>query len=459
MSQEYSRGERQPGVQDGAQLGASFEAHNSESYGGREGRAFEERNAKLAHEVVDKKSHAWIWILLILLIAAAVFFLRRNKDDKSAGAGAAGGKAGGGRGQQGPPAITTAESKTGDMPVYINALGTVTPTNTVTVYSQITGRVLSVHYQEGQLVRKGQPLIDVDPAPYEATLRQAEGTLEHDLAVLAQARIDYDRYKAAYARNAIAKQQVDDQEQAVKQYEGTVKTDQGTVLYDQVQLSYCHIVSPITGRVGLRLVDPGNTVFSGTGSTLAVITQVSPITVVFNVSEDDLPAVQAQLKGKRQLEVDAFDRSNANQLEAGTLNSLNNQIDTTTGTIKFRASFQNADLTLFPNQFVNARLLVNTLKSVTLVPTVAVQHNGTAAFVYVVKAGADGKGPTVAVQPITTQSNDANNTAVTGLDANTTLATSGFDRLENGAEVTTKQAGQKGADSKPSATATGAPSR
>lgn len=455
MSQEYGRSERQPGVQDGAQLGASFEAHNSQSYGGREGRAFKDQNAKLAHEVVDQKpSHAWIWITAILVIAAVVFFVRRSSGDKPA-AGAAGG-AGGGRGQQGPAAITTADSKTGDMNVYINALGTVTPTNTVTVYSQITGRVLSVHYQEGQLVRKGQPLIDVDPSPYEATLRQAEGTLQHDLAVLAQARIDYDRYKAAYARNAIAKQTVDDQEQAVKQYEGTVKTDQGTVLYDQVQLAYCHIVAPITGRVGLRLVDPGNTVFSGTGSTLAVITQVSPITVVFNVSEDNLPPVQAQLKGKHVLTVDAFDRSNANKLETGSLTSLNNQIDTTTGTIKFRASFQNADLTLFPNQFVNARLLLSTLKATTLVPSVAVQHNGTAAFVYIVKPGADNKPSTVAVQPVIVLSSDADNTAVQGLEANTPLATSGFDRLENGAEVSTKQPGQKG-DAKPSAT--GAPSR
>ena len=228
-------------------------------------------------------------------------------------------------------------------------------------------------------------------------MTQAEGNLEHDQGVLAQARMDLKRYQAAYARNAIAKQQLDDQEQVVKQDEGTVKADQGTVAYDQVQLAYCHIVAPISGKVGLRLVDPGNTIFSGSSSTLVVITQLQPITVVFNVSEDDLPQVQAQLKGGRTLEVDAFDRSNEKQIEAGKLTSLDNEVDTTTGTVKFRATFPNQNLSLFPNQFVNARLLVRTLRKVTLVPSAAVQHNGTAAFVYIVK-------PTKrsAVQQITT---------------------------------------------------------
>ena len=192
--------------------------------------------------------------------------------------------------------------------------------------------------------------------------------------------MDLQRYQEAYAKNAIAKQQLDDQEQVVVQYEGTVKADQGTVAYDQVQLEYCHIVSPINGRVGLRLVDPGNTIFSGSSSTLVVITQLQPITVVFNVSEDDLPRVQTQLVGDNKLEVDVFDRANDNQLESGNLTSLDNQVDTTTGTVRFRAEFPNKDHELFPNQFVNARLLVQLLKGVTLVPSAAVQHNGTAAF-------------------------------------------------------------------------------
>jgi multidrug efflux system membrane fusion protein len=296
---------------------------------------------------------------------------------------------------------------------------------------------MAVHYQEGQLVKTGDPLVDIDPRPYEATLQQAQGSLQHDQGVLAQARIDLARYQAAWAKNAIAKQTLDDQEQAVVQYEGTVKADEGAVAYDKVQLEYCHIVAPITGRAGLRLVDPGNTVFSGTGSTLVVLTQLQPITVVFNVSEDDLPQVQAQLTGGRTLKVDIFDRSGDKQIESGQLTSLDNQIDTTTGTVKFRANIPNKNLVLFPNQFVNARLLVRTLRNAVLVPSAAVQHNGTSAFVYVVQPN-----NTVTVQNITTQTSNEQVTAVQGVNAGVTLATSGFDRLENGAQVLVRPQGQ-----------------
>ena len=231
----------------------------------------------------------------------------------------------------------------------------------MTIYPQVSGRVVSVNYKEGQIVRKGQSLIEIDPRPYQATLDQAQGTLKRDQGVLSQAQIDLARYQAAFARNAIAKQQLDDQQQVVEQDKGTVLADQGTVDYDKVQLAYCHITSPISGRVGLRLVDPGNIVFSGTGTTLAVVTQLQPITVVFNVSEDALPQIQDQLHTRRALAVDAFDRSNDKKLSSGLLNSVDNVIDTATGTVKFRANFGNRDLVLFPNQFVNARLLVKTL--------------------------------------------------------------------------------------------------
>jgi multidrug efflux system membrane fusion protein len=336
----------------------------------------------------------------------------------------------GGRGQQGNATITAGQSRTGEMGVYVDALGTVTPIYTITVYSQITGRVIDVHYREGQMVRKGEPLIDIDPRPYQATLRQAQGTLQHDQGLLAQARMDLQRYQDASARNAIAKQQLDDQAQLVTQYEGTVKADQGTVAYDAVQLEYCHIVAPIAGRVGLRLVDPGNTVFAGSGATLIVITQLQPITVVFNVSEDDLPRVQAQLQGDNKLPVDVFDRSNSHLIESGVLASLDNQVDTTTGTVRFRGELPNKQLELFPNQFVNARLLVQMLKGVTLVPAVAIQHNGTNDFVYVVKPD-----DTVTVQNVTALAGNEQDTAVTGLSPGVNIATSGFDRLENGAHV------------------------
>ncbi len=369
----------------------------------------------------------WVWVIALLVLG--LFLVHHFTKGPTAAAG-------GGR-NQGSATITVGESKTGDIGIYVNALGTVTPIYTVSIYSQITGRVMEVHYQEGQMVKKGQALVEVDPRPSEATLRQAEGSLQHDQGLLAQARMDLQRYKDAFAKNAIARQQLDDQEQTVVQYEGTVKADEGTVAYDKVQLEYCHIVSPINGRVGLRLVDPGNTVFAGANSTLAVITELQPITVVFNVSEDDLPRVQAQLSAGNKLAVDVYDRANEHHLEAGTLTSLDNQVDTTTGTVRFRAEFSNQDMALFPNQFVNARLLVQMLKGVTLVPTPAIQHNGSTDFVYIVKPD-----DTVAVQNVTTLTTNETDTAIKGLDAGVKIATTGFDRLENGAHVQVRTPGQ-----------------
>ena len=349
----------------------------------------------------------------------------------SAGKGAAGAS---GRGAQGA-AITVGQSKTGNMNIYVDALGTVTPTNTITLYSQITGRVMAVYYHEGQMVQAGDPLVDIDPRPSEATLSQSEGTLQHDQSVLAQARMDLQRYQLAWDRNAIAKQQLDDQAATVAQYEGTVKADEGTVAYDRIASGYCHIVAPITGRVGLRLVDPGNTVFAGTASTLVVITQLQPITVVFNVSEDDLAQVQAQLKNGRQLEVDAYDRANEKKIEAGKLTSLDNEVDTATGTVKFRAEFPNTNLSLFPNQFVNARLLVRTLTGVTTrLHFSFLQQNGTSAFAYIVNP--DNK---VSVQQVTVLAIDDQNTAVQGVNPGVNLAQR-FDRLENGVQVAVRQA-------------------
>ena len=376
----------------------------------------------------------WFTVVAILLLALFVLYHYTRSPTPPAG----------GRAQPGNAAITAGQSRTGDLGIYVNALGTVTPTYTVTLYSQITGRVMEVHYREGQRVRQGEPLIDIDARPYQATLKQAQGILQHDEGLLAQAKMDLQRYQDAYARNAIAKQQLDDQTQTVVQYQGTVKADQGTVAYDQVQLEYCHIVAPIAGRVGLRLVDPGNTVFAGNGSTLAVITQLQPITVVFNVSEDDLPQVQAQLQGETKLSVDVFDRANDHRIESGTLTSLDNQVDTTTGTVRFRAEFPNSKLALFPNQFVNARLLVRMLKGVTLVPTVAIQHNGTNDFVYVVKPD-----NTVAVQNVTALTSNEQDTAVKGLNTGVNIATTGFDRLENGAHVAVRIPAQRQAQHPP----------
>jgi multidrug efflux system membrane fusion protein len=476
MEMEQQQNDHTPSPhEDKEELARSFEGQGSPSYGGDLGVSFEQHNSSPEMWVDHrKKSHLWVWVVVFLAILLAIFLIVRLTGKKPAGTAA--GAGGHGKGQQGPAAITIGESHTGNINIYDDALGTVTPVLTVTLYSQITGKVMSVHYKEGQIVHKGDPLVDIDPRPYEATLEQAQGTLQHDQGILAEAKIDLDRYRAAYARNAIAKQQLDDQEQVVIQDEGTVQTDQGTVQYDKVQLSYCHITAPITGRVGLRLVDPGNTVFSGSSSTLVVITQLQPITVVFNVSEDDLPQVESALKTSKSLEVDAYDRANEKLIEKGKLSSLDNQIDTTTGTLKFRATFQNKTLDLFPNQFVNARLLVKTLTNAVLVPTAAVQHNGTAAFVYIVSKGApagpkpaassakpaegEPKQPaadgTVTVQPINVLTSNENETAVQGLNSGVTVATSGFDRLENKAAVQLPKQGQKkqGQAATPSSTAT-----
>src|ERR1700720_946712 len=225
----------------------------------------------------------------------------------------------------------------------------------------LTDTVLAVHYREGQVIHKGDPLLDIDPRPYQAQLQQAEGLLDHDRGVLKQAEIDLARYREALTSHAVAKQILDDQEQAVVQDQGAVKFDLGQVQYAVVQLSYCHITAPTSGRVGLRLVDSGNTVFAGSSNALGVITELQPITVVFNVAEDHLGEIQTQLRQHKPFAVEAFDRSAVTKLAVGSLLSLDNQIDTSTGTVRFRGQFDNRDLTLFPNQFVNTRLLVKTL--------------------------------------------------------------------------------------------------
>ena len=325
----------------------------------------------------------------------------------------------------------------GDMGVYIDALGTVTPISTVNIYSQVSGRVLMVHYREGQVVHRGDPLLDIDPRPYQAQLQQAEGLLDHDRGVLKQAEIDLARYREAFTSHAVAKQILDDQEQAVVQDQGAVKFDLGQVQYAEAQLSYCHITAPTSGRVGLRLVDSGNTVFAGSSSALLVITQLQPITVVFNVAEDHLGEVQTQLRQRKLLVVEAFDRSAVTKLAVGSLLTLDNQVDTSSGTVRFRGEFDNRDLTLFPNQFVNARLLVKTLKGSVLIPSAAIQRNGTQAFVFVVDKNA------VLVRNITERSTDGDTTAVEGLRVGELVALSSFDKLQEGTPVKVESSSQR----------------
>jgi multidrug efflux system membrane fusion protein len=365
-----------------------------------------------------------VWIALLLIFAVAFLLILRHHDDTTNAAASRGRGAGGG-----PVALTTATAKQGNLGVYLDAIGTVTPVYTSSITSQVNGVIMAVHYKEGQIVRKGEALVDIDSRPYRATLLQAQGTLERDENVLAQAKMDLDRYRAAWARDAIPKQTLDDQEKLVLQDEGLVKIDQGTVQFDQIQVDYCHITAPFAGRVGLRLVDPGNVVQNTGATTLVVITQLQPITIIFTLPEDYLGQVQPRLRQHANLAVDAFDRTAQKQIASGTLLTLDNQIDTTTGTVKARASFANKDSLLFPNEFVNTRLLVNTLQGATLVPTSAIQHNGAVAFVYVIQNNI------AHMRTIQAGVTDGNTTQVTGINPGDVLADSSFDKLQDKSKI------------------------
>jgi len=375
-----------------------------------------------------------IWILLLLVLVLAVVLIWRHLAAAKKVAPA--------------PAkitITSATAKKGDIGVYLDAIGTVTPVYTDSITSQVNGLVTAVHFKEGQLVGKGDPLIDIDSRTYRANLLQAQGALERDQNVLAQAQMDLERYRDAWARNAIAKQVLDDQEKLVQEDEGTVKNDQGTVQFDQVQVDYCHITAPIAGRVGLRLVDPGNVVQSSGTVTLAVITQLTPVTVIFTIPEDSLGPVEAQLHKKAKLTVDAFDRTGLKKIASGKLLTLDNQIDTTTGTVKARAVFDNKNDELFPNQFVNTRLLVNTLEGVTTIPASAIQQNGQASFVYVIQ---NNVAHMRSIKPGVT---DGGMTQVDGINPGDVVANSSFDKLQDNIAVVISNKASNNASTTPAA--------
>jgi multidrug efflux system membrane fusion protein len=364
-----------------------------------------------------------LWSLLLLALAAVLVLVLQHHEEaqKAAAAAAAHVKTG--------ITVTSATAQKGDIGVYLNAIGTVTPVYTASITSQVNGIVLAVQFKEGQRIGKGDSLMDIDSRPYRATLLQAQGALQRDENLLAQAQMDLERYRDAWARKAIAKQILDDQEKLVLQDEGTVKNDQGTVQYDQVQVDFCHITAPIAGQVGLRLVDPGNVVQSAGTVTLAVITQLQPITVIFTIPEDSLGQVEARLRKKAKLTVDAFDRTAQTKIASGELLTLDNQIDTTTGTVKARALFDNKNGALFPNQFVNTRLLVNTLQGVTLIPSSAIQQNGQASFVYVIQ---NNSAHMRSIKPGVT---NGGVTQADGINPGDVVANSSFDKLQDNAAV------------------------
>jgi multidrug efflux system membrane fusion protein len=328
------------------------------------------------------------------------------------------------------PVVAASVSK-GPIDVYLSALGTVTPRNMVTVRSRVDGQLMRVAFQEGQFVKAGDLLAEIDPRPFEVQLTQAQGQIAKDQALLKNAQLDLERYRTLLAQDSISKQQVDTQESLVRQYEGTVKADQGQVDSAKLQLAYSRVTAPISGVVGLRQVDPGNIIHATDASGLVVITQIQPITVLFPIPEDNLPQVLSRLKAGATLAVDAYDRTQKVKLATGKLSTIDNQIDTTTGTVKLRAEFPNDDRALFPNQFVNVRVLVDTRPDATLLPSAAIQRGAPGTFVYVVN---DDK--SVSVKPVKPGPVQGEITAIdSGVTPGAMVVVDGADKLREGAKV------------------------
>ncbi|HDR9697892.1 TPA: MdtA/MuxA family multidrug efflux RND transporter periplasmic adaptor subunit, partial [Burkholderia aenigmatica] len=340
-----------------------------------------------------------------------------------------------------PQPVQVASATQGEMPIVLSALGTVTPLANVTVKTQLSGYLQSVSFREGQIVKKGDVLAQIDPRPYQVSLENAEGTHARDSALLATARLDLKRYQTLLSQDSIASQTVDTQASLVKQYEGAVKTDQAAIDSAKLNLTYARITAPVSGRVGLRQVDPGNYVTPGDTNGLVVITQLQPMSVIFTTSEDNLPQILKQVNAGQKLSVTAYNRNNTVPLETGSLATLDNQIDTSTGTVKLRANFDNKEGMLFPNQFVNTRLLVDVMRNATIVPTSAVLTGSIGQFVYVVKPD-----NTVTVRKVATGPVDGERTSiVSGVAIGERVVTDGSDRLREGAKISIPADKPKGA--------------
>lgn len=370
-----------------------------------------------------------IWIAAICLVLGGViaFSQRSSKPASGAQSTAKSGKAG--RGAGAIP-VAVAKVQQGNMGEYISALGTVTPVYTATITSRVAGTLEQIHYREGQMVHKGELLAVIDPRPYQASYTQAQGALERDQALLANARLDLQRYQSAFSQHAVPEQTVATQQAAVNGDLGTVKLDEGNLQAAKVNLDYARITAPIDGRVGLRAVDPGNIVQANGTTPLLVITQMEPITVIFTMAEDYISDVITQMRAGHALHVTALSRDNETELAQGTLLTIDNQVDTNTGTVRARARFANRDARLFPNEFVNAKLLVKTLMGVNIIPNAAIQRNNEVAFVYIVNPD-----KTVHSRNIKVATNNADQSAVTGVKPGEVLVIDGFDKLQDGIRV------------------------
>jgi multidrug efflux system membrane fusion protein len=386
-------------------------------------------------------SHApkrgWIWLIVLAVVGVAAYFLwpkiKALQSAPTPTATSGKGKKGGG-----VTPVVAARAKKGNIGVYDSGLGAVTPVYTVLIKSRVDGQLMSVRFKEGQSVKKDELLAEIDPRPYQVQLDQAQGQLVHDQALLKNANVDLDRYRVLLNQQAIPQQQFATQEALVTQYEGTLKTDQAAIDSAKLNLTYAHITSPIDGRVGLRLVDPGNIVHASDSNGLLVITQVDPISVIFTIAEDQLPQVAEKMHAGAHLQVEAWDRENKNKIVQGTLDTIDNQIDPTTGTLRLRALFDNKAGKLFPSQFVNARLLVEEKTGIVVVPNAAIQRNSQATYVWFVKPDM-----TVTVRQVAVGVTEGDQTEITsGLEAGDVMVTVGVDRLVEGSRVNPQVPGE-----------------
>ena len=386
------------------------------------------------------KKRGLIWVVFLLMIAAvATYAVRHAGDPTTAPKGGGGGFGGGGRGAGiGPVPVVVTKVSRSSIPVYLNGLGNVSPYYTVTIKSRVDGQLMKVDFNEGDLVKEGQTLIEIDPRPFEIQLEMTQATLARDQALLANARLDLKRYQELIKTNSIPSQQLDTQTALVSQYEANTKQDQANIDNVRLQLVYAKITAPITGVAGLRLVDPGNMVHAGDANGMVTLTQLQPIAVLFTIPEDNLPQVTRKLRTGAHLPVDAYNRDNSKKLASGTLMTMDNQIDATTGTSKLKAVFDNKDNTLFPQQFVNISVLVDTLQNQLVVPNVAVQNGQQGTFVYVVDDDSVVHLKTVQVGITTSTSADI----LTGIEDGDRVVVDGTDRLVEGATVRVRKAGE-----------------
>ena len=371
-----------------------------------------------------KRSKRWLWLLAVVLLLGVAYLIARWQTHSSAASKRESGA---------PPGVpvSIASARKGEMPVYLNGLGTVTPTNTVTVRSRIDGQLLKVNFQEGQFVKQGDLLAEIDPRPFQLQLDQADGQLARDQAQLGNAKVDLQRYKTLSADGVVTQQQYDTQSASVRQFEGVITADQAQIDNAKLQISYCRITAPLSGRIGLRLVDVGNMIHATDPNGLVVITQVQPIAVLFTIPEDNLSEVLKRVRAGEHLSVEAYDRSGQNKITDGRVLTVDNLIDQNTGTTRLKAIFDNKDNTLYPNQFVNIRLLVEIKKNKIIIPAVAIQRGPQGMFVYVVS-----KDQTVDVRPVQVGTIEGVNSSIEqGLSEGEQVVTDGVDKLRSGSKV------------------------